>query len=181
MPSVTARWMADGKTSLDDWDALTWSLGCTGEPSFSVAIDAMTSLAFMLDEVPEPVWNTSIGNSSSHLPSATSAAASTMAAATRLSTAGTSLRVALTAAASPLIWASARISRGSIVKPEIGKFSTARWVWAPYRASIGTFTSPIESCSVRNAGWGVGAELVMAPNLAPGPILPQQPPALAER
>ena len=33
--------------------------------------------------------------------------------------------------------------------PEIGKFSTARWVWAPHLASTGTRTSPIESCSIR--------------------------------
>ena len=31
----------------------------------------MTSLAFMFDEVPEPVWKTSIGNWSSSSPSAT--------------------------------------------------------------------------------------------------------------
>ncbi len=36
----------------------------------------MTSLAFMLDEVPEPVWNTSTGNWSSWRPRATSVAAS---------------------------------------------------------------------------------------------------------
>ena len=32
----------------------------------------MTSLAFMFDDVPEPVWNTSIGNSASQSPRATS-------------------------------------------------------------------------------------------------------------
>ena len=36
----------------------TWSLGCAPSP----ASVAMTSLAFMFDEVPEPVWKTSIGN-----------------------------------------------------------------------------------------------------------------------
>ena len=44
--------MADGKVSLDDCDALTWSLGCTGAPSRSVASEASTSLVFMLVEVP---------------------------------------------------------------------------------------------------------------------------------
>ncbi len=39
----------------------------------------MTSLAFMLVEVPEPVWNTSMGNWASCLPPATSSAAATMA------------------------------------------------------------------------------------------------------
>ena len=62
---TTARWMADGNTSLDDCDALTWSFGWTGEPSRSVASEAITSFMFMFDDVPEPVWNTSIGNWSS--------------------------------------------------------------------------------------------------------------------
>ena len=63
--SSAARWTADGKTSFDDWPMLTWSFGWTPSPA-SVAI---TSLAFMLDEVPEPVWKTSIGNWSSCWPS----------------------------------------------------------------------------------------------------------------
>jgi hypothetical protein len=37
---------------------LTWSLGWAASPA-SLAI---TSLAFMFEEVPEPVWKTSIGN-----------------------------------------------------------------------------------------------------------------------
>ena len=49
----------------------TWSFGCAPSPA-SVAI---TSLAFMFDDVPEPVWNTSIGNWSSWRPSAISSAA----------------------------------------------------------------------------------------------------------
>ena len=56
--SSAARCTADGKTSLDDWPMFTWSLGCAPSP----ASRAMTSLAFMFDEVPEPVWKTSIGN-----------------------------------------------------------------------------------------------------------------------
>src|SRR3954453_8775687 len=59
---VAARWIEDGKTSLLDWDALTWSLGCTGRPSSRAARVAMTSFAFMFDDVPDPVWKTSIGN-----------------------------------------------------------------------------------------------------------------------
>ena len=74
-PAVAARWMLDGKTSLLDWLALTSSLGWTARPSRSVASVAMTSLAFMLLLVPEPVWNTSIGKWSSSLPAATSSAA----------------------------------------------------------------------------------------------------------
>ncbi len=56
--SSAARCTAEGNTSLEDWPMLTWSLGCAPSP----ARLAMTSLAFMFVEVPEPVWKTSIGN-----------------------------------------------------------------------------------------------------------------------
>ncbi|MFB9074495.1 hypothetical protein ACFFX0_26190 [Citricoccus parietis] len=49
-----------------------------------------------------------------------------------------------------MTWAKAWTWAGSRVLPEIGKFSTARWVWARYRASTGTLTSPMVSCSMRN-------------------------------
>ena len=39
----------------------------------------------------------------------------------------------------------------SIGWPEIGKFSTARWVCARHLARAGTRTSPIESCSMRKS------------------------------
>src|SRR5581483_341915 len=130
-PLVAARWMADGNTSLEDWLALTWSLGWTFLPSFSDARFARTSLVFMFDEVPDPVWNTSIGKWSSQLPSATSVAASAMALEMSLSIV---FWRPLTAAAAPLISASAWIRLRSLRIPEIGKFSTARWVWAPYLA-----------------------------------------------
>ena len=51
--------IAVGTTSLELWPRLTWSLGWTavlpafGERDASVAI---TSLAFMFEDVPEPVW-----------------------------------------------------------------------------------------------------------------------------
>lgn len=32
---------------------------------------------------------------------------------------------------------------------EIGKLSTARWVWARHSAFLGTLTSPMVSCSMR--------------------------------
>ena len=56
-----ARWTADGNTSFEDWPMLTWSLGWTillprSPPRISVARLAMTSLRFMLVDVPEPVW-----------------------------------------------------------------------------------------------------------------------------
>ena len=79
--SSAARWTADGKTSFDDWPRFTWSLGWTPSP----ARFAITSLAFMLDEVPEPVWKTSIGNWSSWRPSATSSAPAAIRSATAAS------------------------------------------------------------------------------------------------
>src|SRR5664279_4290005 len=51
--AVAATWIEVGKTSLDDWLALTWSLGWTFLPSDLVARVAMTSLVFMLLDVPE--------------------------------------------------------------------------------------------------------------------------------
>ena len=69
--SSAARCTADGKTSFDDWPMLTSSFACTSSPA-SVAI---TSFAFMFDEVPEPVWKTSIGNWSSSSPAAIRSAA----------------------------------------------------------------------------------------------------------
>ena len=50
-------------------------------PSRCDASVAITSLAFMFDEVPEPVWNVSTGNCASCRPSATSLAAAAMASA----------------------------------------------------------------------------------------------------
>src|SRR5690625_167748 len=103
----------------------------------------------MFEEVPEPVWNTSIGKCSSCLPLITSSAACTMASAMSCSMTPSS---ALARAAARFTCASARIWPDSNGVPLIGKFSTARWVWARYRADAGTRTSPIVSCSIRNLG-----------------------------
>ncbi len=70
-----------GNVSLDDWLRLTSSLGWIGffdpttPPASWIARLAITSLAFMLVCVPDPVWNTTSGNSPSSLPSITSCAA----------------------------------------------------------------------------------------------------------
>jgi hypothetical protein len=106
----------------------------------------MTSLVFMLLEVPDPVWKTSIGKCWSQSPRATSAAAVVIASAVSC---GSTPREALTAAAAPLMAASAPISSRSMGVPEMGKFSTARWVCARHFAQAGTRTSPMESCSMR--------------------------------
>ncbi len=108
----------------------------------------MTSLAFMLDEVPEPVWNTSMGKWASCAPLATASAAATIASAMSCSSTPSS---ALARAAAFLTRASASMWRRSSVMPDSGKFSTARCVWARYRASAGTRTSPMVSCSMRNS------------------------------
>ena len=61
---AAATCIAAGNVSFDDWPMLTWSLGWTApslpfaptpKPSFTLATLAITSLAFMLVEVPEPV------------------------------------------------------------------------------------------------------------------------------
>ena len=151
---AAARCTAEGNTSFDDCDAFTWSFGCTGAapPSRTDARAAITSLAFMFEEVPEPVWNASTGNWSRCAPATISSAAPAIALAVRRSTCGTSPSPPLVRAASAFTSASARITRSSSGRPEMGKLSTARWVWAPHSAPAGTRTSPIESCSTRYSG-----------------------------
>ena len=126
-PAVAATCTEVGKTSLLDCEALTWSLGCTSAPSERVANVAITSLAFMFELVPEPVWYTSIGKCSSCAPEATSSAAAAIAAAM---SAGSTPSSALALAAAFLILARASMWPRSRRVPEIGKFSTARCVCA---------------------------------------------------
>ncbi|MNO00949.1 hypothetical protein D3C81_2209570 [compost metagenome] len=58
--SCTAKaaltWMVVGMMSLLLWPQLTWSLALTASPSTRLAKVAITSLAFMFELVPEPVW-----------------------------------------------------------------------------------------------------------------------------
>ena len=56
----------------------TSSFGCTVTPAAAQS-EAMTSLAFILELVPEPVWKTSTGNCESSSPSAIRPAAATIA------------------------------------------------------------------------------------------------------
>jgi hypothetical protein len=78
--SAALTWITVGITSLLLWLRLTWSFGCTGvPPEYCVARRAITSFAFMLLLVPEPVWKTSIGKWASWRPAATSRAARWMA------------------------------------------------------------------------------------------------------
>ena len=107
---------------------------------------AITSLVFMFELVPEPVWNTSIGNWSSCRPSAISPAAAMIASAFSGASRPRSL---FTWAQAPFSRPSARIWVRSSPRPEIGKFSTARCVCARHSALTGTRTSPMVSCSMR--------------------------------
>src|SRR5581483_8916683 len=120
-----ARWIAVGKTSFVDWPMLTSSFACTSSPA-SVAI---TSFAFMFEDVPEPVWKTSIGNWSSSSPSATRSAASAMRAALSWSRSTSS---PLTRAAAALIRPSQRATGAGIGSPETGKLATALRVSPPH-------------------------------------------------
>ncbi len=70
-----------------------------------------------------------------------------------------------TIAAARLMRASAWICAGSSPRPEMGKFSTARCVWAAYSASRGTRTSPIVSCSMRNSSALLGDPGAMSATL----------------
>src|SRR6516165_8296527 len=104
---------------------LTSSLGWVPSP----ARFAMTSLALVLVEVPEPVWNTSIGNCRSCLPAAISAAAFSIRPARRL---GSKPSSALTADDAPLIRASHCTTAGGTRSPEMGKFTIAFAVSPPH-------------------------------------------------
>ena len=68
--------IAVGKVSLEDWLMLMSSLGCSSFlPAISLPRLAMTSLAFMLDCVPEPVCQTTSGKCSLSAPLITSSQA----------------------------------------------------------------------------------------------------------
>src|SRR3954468_20093375 len=97
---AAAMWMADGNMSFDDSGALTSSFGWSFSPIASPASVASTSFMFMFDDVPEPVWYTSMGNSPFHLPDSTSAAAAWMASALAF---GIDLRRAVFAGTPPLV------------------------------------------------------------------------------
>src|SRR5581483_2311724 len=103
---------------------LTWSFGWTSSP----ASEAITSFAFMFEEVPEPVWNTSIGNWSSSSPAATRSPAIAIRSARSASRSPSS---AFTRAAAALMRPSQRATGTGIGSPETGKFSTAFRVSPP--------------------------------------------------
>ena len=97
-------------------------------PISSIALLAITSFAFMLDWVPEPVCQTTKGKLSSNLPSITSEAASMIAVARALSKLPSSR---LASAQARLITPKARIIAIGWRSHPIGKFKIERCVWAP--------------------------------------------------
>src|SRR4051812_37236684 len=102
----------------------TSSLACTSSP----ARLAITSLAFMFELVPEPVWKTSIGNWSSSSPAAIRSPAAAMRSALSASSSPSS---AFTRAAAALILPSQRATGAGIGSPETGKLPTALVVLPP--------------------------------------------------
>jgi hypothetical protein len=88
----------------------------------------MTSFAFMFDDVPEPVWKTSIGNWSSSSPAAMRRPAAEIRSAFSASRRPSS---ALTSAAAALIRPSHRATGAGIGSPETGKFPIAFFVSPP--------------------------------------------------
>src|SRR5450830_1690206 len=138
--------MVVGMMSLLLWPQFTWSLGLTGSPSRRVARVAMTSLAFILELVPEPVWKISTGKCGMKSPSSKPWAASTIA---LPCPSLICLRSTLTLAAATLARISARMNGAGMRWWLIGKLFTARWVCAPYKASAGTCSSPMLSRSIR--------------------------------
>jgi len=152
--TTAAMCITVGKVSLELAPLLTWSFGWTillspnSPPRISIARFAMTSLAFMLDWVPEPVCHTTSGKWSISFPSATSPAASTIAFPTLLSSTPRSI---FTCAAAPLRIPKARTTGSGMrsLGPPILKFIVDRWVWAPQYLSDGTSSGPNVSYSVR--------------------------------
>ncbi len=113
----------------------TWSFGWASSP----AIAAITSFAFMFDEVPEPVWKTSTGNWSSWSPAATSSPAAAIFSAMSLSSLPSS---ALARAAAAFNRPSQWTTGAGTGCPEILKFSTALLVSPPQSWSAIRFSSP---------------------------------------
>ena len=143
--------IAVGKTSLVDWDLLTWSFGWIGllEPIFPpiiwIALLAITSFTFIFVWVPEPVCQTLRGKWESCLPFMTSSAALMI---YLLNLISRSLFLALTIAAAFFIIAIEWITKGLTKKSPILKYLFDLWVDAPQYLSPGTFIFPTLSNSI---------------------------------
>ena len=147
--STAATWIALGKVSLDDWLALTTSLGWHSTPArrgergdHLVDVHVGAGARAGLEDVDRELVVV-LARRRSRPPRPRSRRA-----ARRVITPSS----ALARAAAALIRASAWTRAAGSGRPLIGKLSTARWVCARHRASAGTSTSPMESCSVRVSG-----------------------------
>ena len=134
----------------------TWSFGWTPSPASA----AITSLAFMFDDVPEPVWKTSIGNWSSWRPSATSSPAAAIRSATSWSSLPSS---AFTRAAAALMRPSQWITDAGTRSPDTGKLSTALRVSPPQSSSAMALTLPHPERRPAASPWRNCGVLVGAP------------------
>ncbi|MNJ76556.1 hypothetical protein D3C77_738640 [compost metagenome] len=85
-------------------------------------------MAFMLELVPEPVWNTSTGKCAMQSPSSSCWQAPAMASPMAASSCS---RSTLARAAAALARIRVRTKASGMRSPETGKLFTARWVWAP--------------------------------------------------
>ena len=144
--AVAATWIEVGNVSLEDWLAFTWSLGCTSTPDRAArgrraprSCSCSTRCRSRSGTRP-PGSGRGARRRRSPRPRTGSPRP-----ARRSSTPSS----AFTVAAAALTRAMACTCSASSVAPLIGKFSTARWVWARHRASCGTSTSPMLSCSMR--------------------------------
>ena len=153
--SCAETWIAVGITSLELWPRLTWSLGWILRPCRR-ARPAWRSPRWRscCSTCPSRSGRRRSGTARRARPAATFSAAARIASAAPLPSRP---KPPLTSAAAALIRPSARMNSRGIGWPEIGKFSTARWVCAPHSASAGTCSSPMLSCSVRKslADWRV--------------------------
>ena len=157
--STAATWIEVGKVSLLDWLALTWSLGWHSTPprdgergEHLVHVHVGAGAGAGLEDVDRELVvvlprDDLVG------PLADRVACSLL----MMSSSALILAADFFTRAMATMWA------GSRVVPLIGKFSTARWVWARQRASLGTSISPMLSCSVR-----VSPSSLLMPSTVPG-------------
>ena len=156
---TAAMCIAVGNVSFEDCDIFTSSFGCSSFfPVTALPRFATTSLTFMFDCVPLPVWNTTSGKFPSSCPARISSHAREMAAHfSSVMRCGTSARFASAAAFFNMAKAR-RISSGIVSWPApAGKFRRLRSVCAPQYLSAGTAISPMESCSIRIFSSGIMA------------------------
>jgi len=132
--STAAMCITVGNVSFELCPMLQWSLGWIGSlpprvpVSASLARPAMTSFAFMLDCVPEPVCHTARGNWSANVPSITSSAAAIMA----LPVLSSIEPCAMLVIAAAFFWMPrARTSGVGIFSVPMSKLSRLRCVCAP--------------------------------------------------